>query len=91
MPLWGNWKMREKIKGLAIGALLIVVSSAAVYAEVTSEISLKADGTREVAFYSRGKEIAKQIIDDGENIIEATGKIPDGIVTHYYEKWHGRE
>ena len=31
------------------------------------------------------KEVAKQIIDDGENIIEATGKVPDGIVKHYYE------
>ncbi len=85
MPLWGNWKMIGKIKGLAIGALLIVVSSGAVYAEVTSETNLKADGTREVVFHRRGKEVAKQIIDDGENIIEATGKIPDGIVTQYYE------
>jgi antitoxin component YwqK of YwqJK toxin-antitoxin module len=77
--------MIGKIKGLAIGALLIVVSSAAVCAEVISETNSKADGTREMVFYRRGKEVAKQIIDGGENIIETTGEIPDGIVKQYYE------
>jgi len=71
--------------GLSLSFLLILSGTAAVYAEVTSETNLKADGTREMVFYRRGKEVAKQIIDDGENIIETTGEVPDGIVTQYFE------
>lgn len=65
--------------------LLILLSTSIVSAEVTRKQTLNPDGTKGYVFYSEGKEVAKQIVDDGGNVIKIIGKIPDGIVREYYQ------
>lgn len=73
------------MKRITICLLLVLFSTAIVYAEVTRKSILNPDGTIEYIFYDDGKEIAKQKVDDNGNIIQTTGKIPDGTVKGYDE------
>jgi len=73
------------MKRMTVYLLLILLRTAIVYAELFMETISNPDGTIEHIFYSDGKEIAKQILDEDENIIKTIGKIPDGIVREYYE------
>lgn len=65
--------------------LLILLSTTIVSAEVTLKQMVNPDGTREYVYYSGGKEVAKQIVDDDGNIVKTIGIIPDGIVREYYK------
>lgn len=64
---------------------MVLLSTAVVYAEVTRKEMINPDGTVEHVFYSDGKEIAKQKLDDNGDIIQTIGKIPNGVVKGYYE------
>ena len=73
------------MKRVTICFLLIFLSSPVGCTEVTRNSILNPDGTVEYVFYSDGEEIAKQKEDDYGNIIQTTGKIPDGTVKGYDE------
>jgi len=73
------------MKRITLCLLLILLSTAIVYAEVTRETITNPDETIEYVFYSEGKEVAKKILDKDGNVKKAIGKIPDGIVREYYE------
>ena len=55
----------------------------------SGEITVKAiknpDKTITRVFYSKGKEISRQIQDRNGDVIKTVGKIPDGAVKEYYE------
>jgi len=73
------------MKRVTVCLLLVLLSTSFVYAEVTRKTITNADGTKEYVYYSEGKEIAKQILDEDENILKTIGKIPDGNAKEYYE------
>lgn len=65
--------------------LLVALSPAVAYAEVSRKIVKNTDRTEQVFFYSGGREVAKKVLDEDGNVIKTIGKIPDGIVKEYYE------
>lgn len=72
----------KKVTGLL---LVILLNAVFVSAEVTMKQMINPDGTQGFIYYSEGKEIAKQIVDDSGNIVKTIGKIPDGTVKEYYK------
>jgi len=78
--------MKKKMKWIMIGFLtLLVLSPALVFSEVTLKEIKGPDGTTQMVFYSGGKEIAKQIKDKHGNTLKTIGKVPDGLITQYYD------
>ena len=73
------------MKSLTVCLLLVLLSTPGAYAEVTKKKIVNTDGTVMVIFYSNGKEVAKQTLDEDENIVRTIGIIPDGIVKEYYK------
>jgi len=73
------------MKTISLCLLIIFLSTAISCAEVTRKFIKNQDKTHEYIFYNKGKEIAKQLEDENDNIIKTTGKIPDGIVKQYYD------
>ena len=63
----------------------ILLSAAVVFAEVTRKATPNPDRTIEFVFYSKGKEVARQLVDKDGIILKTTGKVPDGVVKEYYE------
>jgi antitoxin component YwqK of YwqJK toxin-antitoxin module len=76
--------MIGKMKRITI-CLLILFAPAVIQAELKRKEMINPDGTVEHVFYSDGKEIAKQKLDDNGNILQTIGIIPNGIVRGYYE------
>ena len=73
---------------IAVAVLLLVspsINADFASAEITRKSISNPDGTIEYVFYSEGKEISKQILDEDKNVVKAIGKIPDGAVKEYYE------
>ena len=73
------------MKKIACGVLFILLSAVVVHAQVTRKEMIAPDGTIEHIFYSGGKELARQTLDDSGNIQQTIGTIPDGVVKGYYE------
>jgi antitoxin component YwqK of YwqJK toxin-antitoxin module len=77
--------MMEKVKRIAVCLLLVLLSTTIVSAEVTRKKMINPDGTVELVFYGEEKEVARQTLDEDENILKTIGKIPDGAVKEYYK------
>ena len=65
--------------------VIFLLSTAIVYAEVTRKHTVNKEGFVEYVYYSEGKEVARQTLDESGNIIKTIGKIPDGVVKEYYK------
>ena len=63
----------------------VLLTYTVVFAEVTAKTVLKSDGILVKVFYSKDKEIAKEVLGKPGEVIKTTGKIPDGIVKEYYD------
>lgn len=77
--------MMEKVKRIAGCLLLVLLSTTIVSAEVTRKLIKNPDETVELVFYGEEKEVARQTLDEDENILKTIGKIPDGVVKEYYK------
>ena len=77
--------MTGNLKRVTVCLLLVLLNSSIIYAELTIKEVVNSYGTKELVFYSKRKEVAKQTVDAFGNIIKTSGKIPDGIVKQYYK------
>jgi len=77
--------MAVKLKRLGACAVVIILATADAAAEVTRSQTIGAEGKREHIFYSEGKKIAVQTIDDDGNVTGTVGTIPDGTAIEYYD------
>ena len=57
------------MKRVEVCLLLILLITATVYAEVTRKKIVNPGGTVEYVFYGDSKEVAKQTLDEDENIV----------------------
>jgi len=73
------------MKRAAYVLVLILLSTVIVSAEVTRKRTVNQEGAVEYIYYSNGKEVARQTVDDNGNIVKIIGKIPDGTVKEYYK------
>ena len=73
------------MKRVTVCLLLVLLTTSYVYAESIRKKIVNPDGTEMFVFYSDGKEVAKQTLDEDENIVRTIGKIPDGTVKEYYK------
>ena len=72
------------IRTLLLLIIVIGLTPDSIFAEVTRKTVHNPDGTKHVIFLSKGKEVAKEILDKNNTLIKTTGKIPDGTVKEYY-------
>ncbi len=63
----------------AAAAALLIFLQAGLFAQVT----LKQDDASVTFFDASGKQIAKQVLDENENVVSTEGAIPDGKVLEY--------
>jgi len=70
---------------LSYWLLLVTLSAAFVFAEVSIKTVRNIDRTKQMIFYSNGREIAKNILNEDDKVIRTIGKIPDGIIKEYYQ------
>jgi antitoxin component YwqK of YwqJK toxin-antitoxin module len=56
------------------------------YTEIVRKVISSPEGKEEHVFYRGEKEVARQMLDEDENIIKTVGEIPDGIIREYYER-----
>ena len=77
--------MTGNLKRVTVCLLLVLLNSSIIYAESTIKEVVNSYGTKELVFYGKRKEVARQTVDAFGNIIKTSGKIPDGIVKQYYK------
>ena len=65
--------------------VLLLLSTDVICAEIIRKEIINPNGTTEFIFYSGGKEVAKQVVDEDANLVKNVGKIPDGTVSEYYK------
>ena len=71
-------------RGIIIYFLIVSINTPIVFPEVIRKITQNGN-IKEIFFYSGGKEIAREIIDEKGNI-QKSGVVPDGIVRQYDNK-----
>jgi len=54
------------------------------FTEIVRKVISRPEGTKEHVFYRGEQEVARQMLDEDETIIDTVGEIPDGIIREYY-------
>ena len=69
-----------KKKTILVIGLLVILFPHCVWGDVTRKTVQNPDGTQERIFYSEGKEVAREYVDEDGVTTRIVGTIPDGLV-----------